>query len=95
MWGDEQYVRNLFGDAIRGFTATPRRHEFIHVSARAKAEKFRDHLPPFRASYRTLNPETQWHLLNAVTEVFERFNRHTDGTLAARADYLEIAATMA
>ena len=94
-WGDEQYCRELFGDRVREFKATPRTHEFCHTSARAQAEFFRDHLPPFRATYRALDPETQWWLLDAVADVFESFNRATDGTLVARADYLEVVATVA
>ena len=91
-WGDEQYVRALFGTRLQGLTATTRAHEFRHVSARAQAELFRDHLPPFRALFRSLNPELQWRILDATTAVFELFNRATDGTLVAPADYLEVVA---
>jgi SAM-dependent methyltransferase len=91
-WGDERYVRDLFGDRVRELVATRRAHEFRHVSARAQAELFREHLPPFHALYRALNPELQWRILDATADVFERFNRATDGTLVAPASYLEVVA---
>lgn len=94
-WGDEQYVKTLFGDRVRELTTTARTHEFRHVSPRAQAELFRDHLPPFRALYRALNPELQWRILDSTTAVFEQFNRATDGTLVAPANYLEVVAVVA
>ncbi|HEY4018606.1 MAG TPA: class I SAM-dependent methyltransferase [Pseudonocardiaceae bacterium] len=52
-------------------------------------------LSTFGVMYAPDHKQAAAELLRVCRPVFERFNRCTDGTLAAQADYLEIIATVA
>lgn len=95
MWGSEQHCRDLFGSRVTELVATVRVHEMCARSAAEQVELMADHLPPWHLALKALKPESVAKLTIAAAAEYENANRATDGTLVARAEYLELVATTA
>ncbi|WP_165966010.1 class I SAM-dependent methyltransferase [Actinomadura sp. 7K534] len=94
-WGGEQHCRELFGDRVASLSATVRVHEMCARSATDQVELMAGHLAPWHFATRSLPPEALRQLTEAAVAEYERVNRATDGTLVARAEYLELVAVRA
>ncbi|MCO5972509.1 class I SAM-dependent methyltransferase [Actinoallomurus soli] len=94
-WGSEQHCRELFGDRVTSLSATVRVDEMCAPSAGAQVELMAGHLAPWHMATKVLPPESQQKLAEAAAAEYERVNRATDGTLVARAEYLEVVAVKA
>ncbi|MGH3373877.1 MAG: class I SAM-dependent methyltransferase [Actinoallomurus sp.] len=94
-WGSEQHCRELFGDRVTSLDATVRVHEMCARSAGAQVELMAGHLAPWHFATRSLPTEAQRKLAEGAVAEYERVNRATDGTLVARAEYLELVAVKA
>ncbi len=94
-WGDGARLQELFGDRVRELRTEPRTIELCAGSAGELVEFNRTWFGPVRAAFAQLDQEGQAQLRGDLTAEFERFNRATDGTLVAEAEYLEVVAVKA
>jgi ubiquinone/menaquinone biosynthesis C-methylase UbiE len=94
-WGSEQHCRELFGDRVTGLSARVQVHEMCARSADAQVELMARHLPPWHFVAKSLPAEARQKLTAGAVAEYERANRATDGTLVARAEYLELVAVKA
>jgi ubiquinone/menaquinone biosynthesis C-methylase UbiE len=94
-WGGEQHCRELFGSSVRELSATVRVDEMVARSAEDQLELMNRHLAPWHLAYESLPAEARQKLTTAAVAEYQQFNRATDGTLVARAEYLEVVAVKA
>lgn len=94
-WGTEARVRELFGDRVSEVRTRTRATDICGTSAGERVEFNRTHLGPTRVAFERLDRDGQMKLAAELTDELERFNRATDGTLVAAAEYLEVAAVRA
>ena len=65
------------------------------ISPAARVEFNRTYVGPTKALFDRLGPDAQQALAAELASCLDRFNRATDGTLVAPADYLQVVATRA
>jgi SAM-dependent methyltransferase len=94
-WGTEARVRELLGDGVTGLTAQVLSTDMCGISPAARVEFNRTYVGPTRALFDRLGPDAQQALAAELASCLDRFNRATDGTLVAPADYLQVVATRA
>jgi ubiquinone/menaquinone biosynthesis C-methylase UbiE len=88
-WGSEARVRELFGDRISELRTERRTVEMCAESAEALVEFNRTWFGPVRTAFAQLGESAAEALKADLIANCERFNRATDGTLVAQAEYLE------
>jgi 2-polyprenyl-3-methyl-5-hydroxy-6-metoxy-1,4-benzoquinol methylase len=94
-WGDEDRLRALFGNTVSELRTERRVIELFASSAAELVEFNRNWFGPTRAAFAQLDEAGQASLAADLTAVLERFNRATDGTLVAQAEYLEVVGVRA
>ena len=93
-WGEPQRLRELFADQISDLRINHRTTDMSAASPEALVELNREHLAPVRAAFATLATQAEEDRFAAeMAADFDRYNRATDGTLLAAAEYLEVIAT--
>ena len=93
-WGEPQRLRELFANQISELRIHHRTTDLCAASPDALVQLHRQHLPPVRAAFATLTTHAEQESFAAeLAAEFDRYNRATDGTLLAAAEYLEIIAT--
>ncbi|MBC6467402.1 class I SAM-dependent methyltransferase [Actinomadura alba] len=95
MWGMEEHCRKLFGSRVATLSSVVRTNEWCAPSAEAQAAFLVSHLAPWRAGYQSLAPDVQEKVTAGAIAEIDRANRASDGTLVAKADYLELVAIVA
>src|SRR5215207_1779534 len=93
LWGTEQRLRELFGDAIAELTINRRMFVFRYRSAEHWLEVFRTYYGPILKAFATLDAEGQAGLARDLTEVLQRLNEGGTDTLVVPSEYLEVVAT--
>jgi SAM-dependent methyltransferase len=91
-WGTEQRLRELFGERVSEVRTARRSIDLCADSAAEFVEFNRTWLGPTRAAFAQLDEDGQARLAADLAAELEPFNRATDGTLVAEAEYLEIIA---
>ncbi|MCE7010405.1 class I SAM-dependent methyltransferase [Kibdelosporangium philippinense] len=85
-WGDEDFVRELFGN--------PRLTKYTSMTQHESADKgvafLRHTLGPVKATFDALDADQQNTLTEELKEVMARFNTARDGSVATPAEYLEV-----
>jgi ubiquinone/menaquinone biosynthesis C-methylase UbiE len=94
-WGDEERVRELFADGVAELRAERRAIEMCAGSAAELVDFNRAWFGPVRTAFSRLDESGQDALRTDLIAAFEVFNRATDGSLVAQAEYLEIVAVAA
>jgi SAM-dependent methyltransferase len=94
-WGTEARVRELLGDGVSELTAQVLSTDMCGISPAARVEFNRTYVGPTRALFDRLGPDAQQALAAELASCLDRFNRATDGTLVAPADYLQVVAVRA
>lgn len=94
-WGHEARLRELLGDRISELRSEPRTIDLCAGSAAELVEFNRTWFGPVRAAFAHLDKQDQARLSAELTAELERFNRATDGTLVAEAEYIEVIAVRA
>jgi hypothetical protein len=94
-WGTETRLRELFGDGVAELHAERRTVDLWGSSAEDLVAFNRTNLGPSRVAFETLDDETARELAAETAASLERWNRATDGTLIAEAEYLEVVAVRA
>jgi SAM-dependent methyltransferase len=94
-WGTESRVRELLGDAVSRLTTRVRTTDLCGASAEERVTFNRTYVGPTMAIFDRLDPADQAELARELAANFERFNRATNGTVVATAEYLEVLAVRA
>jgi SAM-dependent methyltransferase len=94
-WGVEARVQELFGDRVSELRAQRRTIEMCAGSPAELVEFNRTWFGPLRTAFAALDEAGQERLRAGMEASFERFNRATDGTVVAEAEYLEVVAVRA
>ena len=92
LWGTEERLQELFGEATESIRIVPRTFTFRYPSVDYYLEVLREYLGPTREAFRALGPEDQKSLTRDVVNLVGRFNRSGDGTMIVPSDYVEVVA---
>ncbi|HWB13056.1 MAG TPA: methyltransferase domain-containing protein [Pirellulales bacterium] len=89
-WGDEVYLRDLFGDTAASVTSYPRTAIFRFRSAEENVDFFRTYYGPTRRAFEGLTVERRESLYADMVALARRYDRNAGiGPIAIAADYLE------
>jgi SAM-dependent methyltransferase len=94
-WGNEERLRELFGDRVSDLRVERREMKMIALSSEAIVDFAREYLPPAKATWNMLDDAERAEARAEMIAIYDRFNKATDGTLAATAEYLEVVAVRA
>lgn len=92
LWGTEERLRELFGDAVSSLTATRLNYAFRYRSPEHWLEYFRTNYGPTKKTFEAIDESRHEDLANDLLAVLHKFNRSGDATLVAPSDYLEVVA---
>ena len=96
LWGKEDHVRELFGDAVSDLRAERRTYSFRYRSPEHFVDYFRTHYGPTHRAFAALDEDGRRALAEDLQSIVARSNRlDGEGAVAVPADYLEIVATRA
>ena len=90
LWGTEARLRELFGERLDSIAVERRNFVFRYHSATHWLEVFRTFYGPMHKAFGALDAQKQEALAADLIALAEKFNRATDGTLAAPSEYLEV-----
>ena len=89
-WGDEAYLRDLFGDAAASVSSYPRTAIFRFRSAEENVDFFRTYYGPTLRAFAGLPSERRESLYADMVALARRYDRNGGtGPIAIAADYLE------
>lgn len=91
-WGTETRVRELLGSGVTDLDAQLLTTDMCATSPAARVEFNRTYVGPTKAIFDRLDPAGQQTLADELATCLQQFNRATDGTLVAPAEYLQIVA---
>ena len=92
LWGSEERLQELLGEATESIEITPRSFVFRYPSVDYYLEVLRNYLGPTRETFRALGPKEQEKLAQGVVDLVGRFNRSKTGTMIVPGDYVEVVA---
>lgn len=95
LWGTREGLARLFGPGAARIEATERDFVFRYRSPQHFVQVFRDWYGPVLKAFAALDAARQAELEADMLALLSRFNRATDGTLAAPTAYLEVVVTRA
>ena len=90
LWGTEERLRELFGDRLHSIATARKDFVFRYRSPAHWLEVFRTFYGPMHKAFGALDSARQESLAADLVALAERFNRATDGSLAAPGQYLEV-----
>jgi SAM-dependent methyltransferase len=93
LWGTQERLRELFGDDVTSLTAHRRSFVLRARTAEECVAIFRAWYGPVNRAFAGQDAAGQEGLAGEMRDLFNRYNRATDGTIIAPADYLEVVAT--
>ena len=94
-WGTEARVRELIGPGATGLSVQVLTTDLCGASPAARVEFNRTYVGPTKAVFDRLGLAARRTLAGELAGCLRQFNRATDGTLAASAQYLQVTATRA
>jgi len=89
LWGTADHLTGLFGDRVEWTALTSRMYTFRYHSPAHFSEWFRHYYGPITRLAGSLSEADRERFAIDLAEVAVRFNRASDGTVAAPAEYLE------
>lgn len=89
LWGTEERLAELFGDAIAGLQATKRHYVFRYRTPEAFLEYWRRYYGPTIKSFEAVGEAGRAALETDLLDLVARFNRADDGTMVVPSEYLE------
>jgi len=89
LWGTEDHLFELFGDRVEWIALNRREYVFRYHSPEHFSEWFRDFYGPITRLAGTLDGEDLNQFARELADVPRAFDYADDGTVAARAEYLE------
>ncbi len=94
LWGTEDHLRALFGDAAAAVQATPRDFAFRYRSAAHFIDVFRTWYGPVNKAFAAQPPEKAEALAAELTELLDSLNRAGPASLVVPSGYLEVVVTL-
>lgn len=90
-WGDEAYLRSLFGAEVREIVSNLRTNVFRHPSAEANVDFFRTYYGPTLKLFENVGPARSAEVATALVDLARRYdlNGGQGGPIAIAAEYLE------
>ena len=89
-WGDEAYLRALFGDSAASIASYRRTAIFRFRSALENVDFFRTYYGPTLRAFEALTPDRRVNLHHEMVALARRYDRNDGaGPIAIHADYLE------
>ncbi len=95
LWGTEERLRELFGEAISDLQVTRRSLRQHYYSVDHWFDVFRTYFGPIKVAFERVGADGEDALKADLTELLERHNIAGDRALVTDADYLEVIATKA
>jgi SAM-dependent methyltransferase len=95
LWGTEPRLRELFGDAARELSITPRTYAFRYSSAEHFVDVFRRWYGPTLHAFAALDGEAQDALARDLGALFARRARRGGPGLVVDSEYVEVVMTRA
>jgi SAM-dependent methyltransferase len=95
LWGTEDHVRRLLGDAVADLALTRREIVFRFRSATECIEAFRDEYGPVRDAFDALDGAGRYELHCELVALAARHDREPGRSLAIPSEYLEAVAVRA
>lgn len=92
LWGSEERLQELLGEAAESIKVFPRTFTFRYPSVDYYLKVLQKYLGPTRETFRSLGPEDRERLTRDVVELVGRFNRSGDGTMILPGEYVEVVA---
>ncbi len=92
LWGTEERVRELFADGIASLEVTTRHFCFRYRSVQHWLDVFTTYYGPIHKPFQALDATGQATMAQDFTDLLERYNQATDGTLVVPSEYLEVVA---
>ena len=89
LWGTEERLRELFGDAIVEIHAAKRHYVFRYRSPEAYLEYWRRYYGPTMKSFEAVGEAGRAALETDMLDLIARFNRADDGSMVVPSEYLE------
>jgi ubiquinone/menaquinone biosynthesis C-methylase UbiE len=94
LWGNEDIVRERFGEGISDLQMTRRKITFTYPFGPSEVvEHFRKFFGPTQKAFESLDQAGQDALRKDLVELWEKHNQATDGTTKVESEYLEVIAT--
>jgi SAM-dependent methyltransferase len=90
LWGTEERLRELFGNRLDAIAIERKNFVFRYRSPAHWLEVFRTFYGPMQKAFGALDSTKQEALAADLIALAGRFNRATDGSLAAPGEYLEV-----
>lgn len=92
-WGDEDRVRELFGDAAAEISFERRISRQPFRSADHYVDFFRTYFGPTQTAYERVGPEGEQALTDDLRSLLDGANRYGDRAMVLEAEYLQLIAT--
>lgn len=93
LWGTEDYLRDLFGDAAARMHVERKIFNFRYASAAHWMQVFRDFYGPVHKAFAALDAAAGQALEQDITALLDRFNVAGPASLVVPAEYLEVVIT--
>jgi SAM-dependent methyltransferase len=93
LWGTEDYLKDLFGSSIAAMTSAERVCTFRFTSPEEFVGFFRRWYGPTLKAFESLEEAAQIGLARDLADLARHWNRHTSGSIAIPATYLETVIT--
>jgi ubiquinone/menaquinone biosynthesis C-methylase UbiE len=93
LWGTEERLAELFGQAGVSIQATRRDFVFRYRSPEHWLQIFSSYYGPVLKAFAALEPPARAELTRDLMELMDRFNRSDDATMTVPSSYLEIVVT--
>jgi SAM-dependent methyltransferase len=94
-WGDEDRLRELFGNDVESLAADRRHFVFRYRSAQHLVDTFRTYYGPVLKAFAAVDEATRPALERDLLALAKEFNTSTTGTLRIPSEYLEVVAVKA
>ncbi|HEU5253819.1 MAG TPA: methyltransferase domain-containing protein [Solirubrobacterales bacterium] len=95
LWGAEDHVRGLFGDAVTDLRAERLKSRQAFRSAEHYLDFFRDNFGPIKSAYEAVGAEGEAELTADLKQVLESLSVGGDQALVVEPEYLQVIATRA
>lgn len=93
LWGTEERLKELFGNAATSIVASPRIFNFRYRSPAHWMEVFRNFYGPVNRAFLALDPPNQGDLERDILDLLSRFDRGGASGLVVPSEYLEVVIT--
>jgi SAM-dependent methyltransferase len=90
LWGTEDHLRALFGDAAGQIHAVRKMFNFRYASPAHWLQVFRDYYGPLNKAFATLDADGQQSLTADILALLERCNSAGAASLVVPSEYLEV-----